>query len=415
MSGDAHSNPHAGLSKRGSGDFAVPSLAAIAFRSGGRIFLVSSNEEPRELASKFAEAVRERARRIAAGSDWKASDSGEGLLSGAALWGRRGGDPGEVRIVPAGLGPGRSPGELAYSLDTGDVSGVFLHDTATGEETRLYHGNATRVAEIAARRGTTQLACSIREGDGSSHIALLDSDDGGSPRAVTDGDSVDEAPNWIPGRDALVFQSAGIGRTRSGAAAGLGPYAIEELDLASGRLETRARDEHFDFLTPRVAVDGTLYSLRRPYRSPGSARPLRALWDAVLFPLRLLRALLGWLDLFSLIYSGKRLTSASGPPRPEPQLADLVVWGRRIAAERRLSRARRGDDAPALVPRSWQLVRHGGDGACEVVADAVLAFDLASDGALLVSNGSAIDRIRADGSRERVCRASGIEAVAAID
>jgi hypothetical protein len=391
--------------------------AAIAFRSGDRIYLVSPDQEPRELASRFADAVRERARRIAAGQDWKASDAGDGLLSGAALWGRRGlRDPGEVRIVPSGLGAGRAAGELAYSLDTGDVTGVFLHDTATGEETRLFHANATRVAEITARRGTTRLACSIREGDGSCHIALLDSDDGGSPRAVTDGDSVDEAPAWIPGRDALVFQSAGIGRTRSGLAAGLGPYAIEELDLASGRLETRARDERFDFLTPRVAADGTLYSLRRPYRSPGAAHPLRALWDVLLIPFRLLRALFGWLDLFSFLYSGKRLTSAGGPVRPEPELADIWIWGRRVGAERRLSRARlRRDPASALVPRSWQLVRHGRDGDCAVVAEAILAFDLASDDALLVSNGSAIDRIHADGRRERVCRAYGIEAVAAID
>jgi hypothetical protein len=393
----------------------VHPIAAIAFRSGDRIFLVSPAEEPRELQSPFAEAVRERARRIAAGQDWKTNPSGDGFLTGSALWGRRGGDPCEVRIVPAGLGPGRSAGELAYSLDTGDVSGAFLHDTATGEETRLYHGNAARVAGIAARRGTEQLACSIRLGDGSAHIALLDGGEGGSPRAVTDGDSVDEAPAWIPGCDGLVFQSAGIGRTRSGAAAGLGPYAIEELDLASGRLATRARDDRFDFLTPRVAADGTLYSLRRPYRSPSATRPLHALWDVLLFPFRLLRALFGWLDLFSLIYSGKRLTSAGGPAQPEPELADLVVWGRRVDAERRLSRARLRGDAPDLVPRTWQLVRHGSDGACDVVAEAVLAFDLASDGSLLVTNGSAIDRVHGDGRRERICKAHGIEAVAAID
>jgi hypothetical protein len=402
------------MKDRGNAPVHLP--AAIAYRSGGRIYVVSSNEEPRALESPFAESVRERARRAAAGHDWKASDSGDGFLSGSALWGRRGvRDPGEIRIVASGLGPGRSAGELAYSLDTGDVSGVFLHDTATGEEMRLYHGNTTRVAEVTARRGAIQLACSIREVDGSSHIALLDIDGGGSPRVVTDGDSVDEAPSWIPDHEALVFQSAGIGRTRSGAAVGLGPYAIEELDLASGRLVTRARDERFDFLTPRVARDGALYTLRRPYRSPSSAHPLRALGDVLLFPFRVLRALFGWLDVFSLIYSGKRLTSAGGPQRREPELADLVIWGRRVDAERRLSRARLRGDAPALVPSTWQLARHGGDGTCEVVAEAVLAFDVAPDGALLVSNGSAIDRLHADGRRERVCRANGIEAVIAID
>jgi hypothetical protein len=270
------------------------------------------------------------------------------------------------------------------------------------------------VQQLAAQRGEDAIACAMANGDGSVDVALLDGSSA-LPRALTSGDSVDEAPCWVPGRRALLFQSAGVGRDASGNRVGLAAFGIEELDLASGTLTTRVSDPRYDYLSPRCAADGTLYSLRRPYRARSGAPLWMRLLDPFLIPLRLLRALFAYLQFFSMRYSGKSLTSAGGPAQRELPLQQLILHGNVIDAERAARRARlRGDDAPALVPASWELVRHD-SGEPRVLARSVLAFDLCADGSVLVSNGSAIDRIGPGGHSERLCRASGIEQVIALD
>jgi hypothetical protein len=60
-------------------------------------------------------------------------------------------------------------------------------------------------------------------------------------------------------------------------------------------------------------------------------------------------------------------------------------------------------------------VRRSGSGDPEVLAKSVLSFDLAADGSVIYSNGSAIHRIApAGGSRERIAVGSMIEQVAAL-
>jgi hypothetical protein len=394
----------------------APTRPRVAFLAQNAVFVVEPDGSPRKLESAFAEGVRDRTRRIAQGQGWKAQGSG-GFLSGSALWGAAaaGADPDELLLATNGLGAGRDPGEILYCLHTGAVAGAFAFDLETGEEHRLYHGNQFSVLELTGERGGDRLACTVHGEDGTSDVALFEAD-GATPRAVTAGDSLDEAPTFVPRRSALVFQSAGMGRDAMGHAVGPGPFAVQELDLESGALAVLAEDAAFDFLAPRKDAQGVLYSLRRPYEPPGGVSKWRALVDLVLFPFRLLAGIFGFLYFFTLRYSGKRLTSADGPPWKGPELKELVLHGRVVDAERAARRSRfRRDDAPPLVPASWELVRHGANGAFEVLAKHALAFDLATDGSILVSNGSAIDRIASDGARERVCKAPSIERVIALD
>ncbi len=389
--------------------------ARIAYLAQGNVFLVDDAGRARRIESEFGRSVRERALRSAQNRSWRSENQG-GLLSGTALWG--GGGAAEssdsAKVTMCGLGNGSAPGELLYAIDTGTVSGAFRFDAEDDREIRLFHANQLRVQHLAAQRGEDAIACAMANGDGTVDVALLDGSSA-LPRSLTSGDSVDDAPCWVPGRSALLFQSAGVGRDGNGNRVGLGAFGIEELDLASRTLTTRIADPRYDYLSPRCAADGTLYSLRRPYRVRSGAPFWMRLLDPLLIPLRLLRALFDYLQFFSLRYSGKSLTSAGGPGQRELPLHQLVLHGNVIDAERAARRARlRGDDAPALVPASWELVCHDA-GEPRVLARSVLAFDLCADGSVLVSNGSAIDRIRPGGQSERVCRAWGIEHVIALD
>src|SRR5437660_493038 len=139
---------------------------------------------------------------------------------------------------------------------------------------------------------------------------------GEPPRTVESrfGESLGAAHRWIPGEGRrLVFQSAGIGRDRHGNFAGLAPFSIQHLDIDSGEMKTLAEDSANDLLTPQMTADGTLYYIRRPYTTGRELNLLRILKDIVLFPFRLGYAVFHYLQVFSMIYTGKKLTGAAGP------------------------------------------------------------------------------------------------------
>ena len=115
-------------------------------------------------------------------------------------------------------------------------------------------------------------------------------------------------------------------------------------------------------------------------------------------------------------YTGKPLSTSRGAAQRQPDLKQMMVWGNLIDAESAAQQDRLGDpEAPSLAPSSWQLVRQSAGGRKEVLAKGVLSFDIAGDGSVLYSNGSAIHRIVAGGGQsERILVGRMIEQVTAL-
>jgi hypothetical protein len=337
-------------------------------------------------------------------------------MGGGALWASQAGDPGHFRIAITSVSPGRNSGELLYSLETNEISGIFAVDGA-GVEQRLFHTADFRVRHVALSPDGSSIAASIFHHNVTSNIAVLQVE-GTDFSETTDGDSFDLAPRWVPGtRRRLVFQSAGVGRDGAGRFAGLGPFAVQELDLDSGDMVCLAEEEGYDLLGPQKTADGALYYIRRPHETgqrKGSA--LGALKDTALFPFRIAHAIFQYFNFFSMRYTGKPLANSKGAAQRQPDLKQMMVWGNLIDADHAARENRVGEtDAPDLVPSSWQLVRRSPDGDTEVLARGILSFDIAADGALVYSNGSAIHRRPAGGGRgERILVGKMIEQVTAL-
>jgi hypothetical protein len=189
---------------------------------------------------------------------------------------------------------------------------------------------------------------------------------------------------------------------------------VQVLDLAAGSITTVAEEAGHDFLGPKMTADGTLYAIRRPHTRAGAGSPWRAFTDVVLFPVRLTSALFGFLNFFSMRYSGKPLVNGRGALQKEPDPRQMFIWGNLIDAEAARRKARRGDAAPALVPSTWKLVRRRPGGEPEELASSVLSFDLCADGSIVWSNGSAIEHLGPDGQRTALCRDEHIEQVVAL-
>jgi hypothetical protein len=381
------------------GDPARTDTAArrLGYVSRGKLFVCGPGQAPAEVHSAHQQATADRIERSRQRHGWK-----EGTSLGVRFVGAQrttGGDADMLRFTSAQFLDGE---RLVYFLADQSMGGLFEHDLGSGAERRLLHQRGLMLDELRLAPDGRRLLCTQRLSSGAAHVCVVGID-GEGLRELTTGDSVDSSPAWVPGRpDLVVFQSSGVARSAHGAAVALGPASIQLLDVASGALSTVVERGGFDCLQPRVAPDGGLLYIRRPYESSAfSGR--HALVDAVLLPFRILRTLFDWLNFQSLMYSRKPLTRASGPEL-EGDLRDLLLQGRRVDAEAALRRGHRVLGMPSLVPATWVLVRREHSGAERILARHVAAFDVAPDGAILYSTGYGVFALDPDARPSVVLR-----------
>jgi hypothetical protein len=380
---------------------------AVAFLSNRKLH-VRKNGVTRVVDSEFERTIRERTASIERRHAWKTQGRGA-MFTGA--WAAQSKSRNDVPVLLTGLTAGQD-GTLLYSMETDSVSGIFLLDAA-GVETRLFHTADFCIRHAALNpEGLSLAATAFHKDDMRSNIVVLPLH-GTDLSEVTEGDSFDQFPQWVPGtKRRIVFQSAGVGRDAAGRFAGLGPCSIQELDLESGDLEDVASESGRDLLQPRKAGDGALYYIRKPYESAvPQASLLGSLRDTTLFPFRMARAIFQYFNIFSMMYTGKPLVTSRGAVQRRMDPRQLFIHGN--LAQAQIAQTS-DDESQAVVPSSWELVRRGPNGDTAVLARNVLAFDLASDGSALYSDGVAISRVGPDGRSERLLQAELVEKVLAL-
>jgi len=383
----------------------------IAWLAQGKLRLKKPGEAPTTVESKFGQSIREKAVRAQQRHSWKNAGNDDNFLAGAMIWGRGAKDPASIPISITSICSGQNAGQMLYSLETNDFCAVLAVENLGAEERRIWNKNDKRLGTLCVGQDGS-VACSMRHQHGTANIAVRLDDESGFSE-VTEGDSVDAAPRWVPGPDRrLVFQSAGVGRSREGHFAGIGPFAVQYLDVETGDMKTLAEETGTDFLTPQMTADGTLYYIRRPYSNGREINPLRALLDVILFPFRLLYAFFQFFQFFSIRYTGKKLTSAGGARSRQMDLKQMTIWGNMVSAARH---SNIDDDAPDMVPNTWQLMRQREGAAPETIAKGVLSYDLAPDGSIVYSNGNAIFVLKPNGEKERLCTEALIEQVVVLN
>ncbi len=378
---------------------------AIAFLSKRKLH-VRKNGVTQAVDSEYEHTVRERAASIERRNAWKTQGRGAAFTGAMQVGARK-----ETPVLLTGLSAGPEGG-LLYSMETDAVSGIFLLDSLN-QETRLFHTADFRIRHLALDpAGSMVAATAFHEDDMRSNIAVVPLR-GTEFSEVTEGDSFDQVPRWVPGaRRRIVFQSAGIGRNASGHFSGLGPCTIQQLDLDSGDLDEIASEDGQDLLQPHQTEDGTLYFIRKPYESAApSASLLGSFRDAALFPFRMALAVFQYFNIFSMMYTGKPLVTNKGAVQRRADPRQLFIHGNLVNAQ--MSHAQE-DESHGRVPSSWELVRRRAGGQTEVIAKSVLTFDLCGDGSILYSDGAAIMQIDSHGKSERVTQAELIDQVLAL-
>jgi hypothetical protein len=380
----------------------------------GELWLHRGGAAPRQLSSAFAREVVERDERSRRNTSWKHAprESQTGVIPSSTLWGSQQAAPlAPPKFLFACFGP--DAGTVYYVLSIGQTVGLFRLHLDEDREVRLFHRNGIGILGLAYNPADRCLVLSVRAADGTAQLEVYD-EDGNLKGAVTGGDSIDAAPALAAGsKSSVVFQSSGVARhPERGFVAAVAHATLNRLDYRSGQLDVLADEAAYDFVAPRMSPDGTVYAIRRPVEKPVRERAGAALIDTVLMPVRLLKAVFGYLNFFTTVYGKEPLRSAGGPRTPEldQDLGRLWLHGRMIEM-------RKVRDDPQhsghLVPASWQLVRRAPGRQWDVVASHVAAFDVAADASVVYSRGFELVHWR-DGAEVELGRHELIEAVSVL-
>ena len=370
----------------------------IAYLAQGNIRVKMGDKPPRNIESVFGNSIREKAVRAQQKHSWKsAANDGGSPFSSAMLWGKSA-RSGDVPLIITSICGAREAHGLVYSLESGSLCALLEVSRLGAEERRLWNDNRTQIRHVSVSRSTGNLVFSVLHENGTANIGVKMNGESGI-KELTEGDSFDTAPRWVPGEGRkIVFQSAGIGRNYRGQFSTLGPFSLQQLDVEPGELTTLLENPGYDYLAPQSLSDGRLFYIRRPYAEHGRFHPLRTLKDALLFPFRLLYAIFQFLNFFSSIFAGRKLTSAGGPKGHDMDMKQMMIWGNLVRAQS----ASGEDEGADLVPKSWELRCRTAGGETKTLAGGVLAYDIDADGKVVYTNGNAVFLLHPDGRKERV-------------
>ncbi|MDX2011987.1 MAG: hypothetical protein SFW67_17475 [Myxococcaceae bacterium] len=386
----------------------------LAWIARNQLVVQDASSAPRTIESQFAENARRKSAQTAQRNAWKTQNTG------ALFMGMGARDTNQLAVeVPCHLtGLTCQPsGELVYSLELQDVSGVFEVSRDGKDEKRLYHGTVGGLRDLA-RHPQASIAAAVTSNvrAGTSHVSLVGLD-GEGVTVLTEGDAVERNPRWVPGQPrALVYESAGVGRTPDGAFAGLGPSSIVQLDAKTGELTTLAEAPGFDLCQPRVSADGTLYFVRRPWLGENKPPSLADFFLGVLLiPVRLVMAIAAFFNFFSLRYSGKPLLGGRNARANEADIRRMMLWGNMAQAQQQALADVTAEELKAVrAPPEWVLVRRAKGGTDEFIAKAVAAWDLLPDGSVLFTDGVDISTRAPDGRVTTIASDTGIRALVAL-
>ncbi|MBC3806885.1 hypothetical protein H8K52_05940 [Undibacterium seohonense] len=353
---------------------------SIAYLANGKLFYKDAHAVIEQVQSPYVQEMMDKMERQKERHAWKENTS----FSVSANGGMRQFDKDFAQIMATSMQLIEAK-QMLYFLKDDLMGGLFSMDLQTGEEKRILHKQNLALSDLNLDAASDNILCTSTSKDGSTNIAMIHRD-GGQFQLLTGGDTFDSAPAWIPGSPTqILYQSAGIARAPSGYIAAVGNACIQMLDMKSSKVTPVLDDPQFDFLHPRVCPRGNLHFIRRPYEGQKSDMG-GVLLDTLLFPFRLLRAVFHYLNFFSLMYSRKPLTSASGPA-VKADLKEIMLKGKRIDAEKALRNAGTVQGVPSLVPSAWQLISRDRQGQEQVLATNVVDYDIRADGSIVYSNG----------------------------
>ncbi len=319
----------------------------------------------------------------------------------------------ESRIRPRVYGVRSHDGKLLYSEAIGDVAAIYRKLSVDDRsEVVALSDQSLSLTSFDVANGRAVISA---EGHGFAHIAIADLGDRSNLREITEGDCFDSNPAFDKSDpDIIYYESSGIyvenEKKRENEfltpsrllemAEGhveLGPSSIIKLNMREGSLDYILEGGKTSFVKPQTNASGKyLYYIEKPYKPEKSGGG--CLLDILLLPFRLLTALFGFFNIFSMKYSGKALSN-NGTKAKERDQREIILDGNLINAEKAMKENAK-DENPGTVPKSFKLCRMNESGERETVKCGVIAYTLSDSGDIYCSNGKHLLKLTPDGREE---------------
>ncbi len=372
----------------------------IIYSADNKIFSYDENEKLlTEIPCGKIVKYRETIRSIQQKKEWKTSGSGAAFMGMNA-------EMIDADLLPVQItGLGICNDEIVYGVNLEGVGSIYHRsfDPSDDSEGLVRASNEFVFGSFDCK--DDKLAVSMGANQGSLHIGVMDIK--GRYDEYTDGDTIEENPSWAARKNGIYFSVAGYARNQSGAIAATSPRAIGYLNLDNSSLTEIVCDEKYDYLHPKEDKNGVLYYIRQTY---GGEKPESSITfkDILLFPVRIIKGIFGFLNFFTTIFGGESLKSSgtsNGAKSKFRSEKDMIIEGNVINAEKldKINDAN-NDKLSGIMPMSRMLIRRLADGSEEVVKKGVLDYAL-HDKDIIISNGRHIIRINPDGTETHITKA----------
>lgn len=290
-------------------------------------------------------------------------------------------------------------GKIFYTFTVNDVSGVIRKDMdaqKNGEDCIL-HTTEGQLGAADFNRTDGKFAASMRRDLVTGDLILMDTKNG-DYYSITEGDSLDENPCFSRSKEGkLLFNSYPVGRYANGEFCEYGASEVCSYDLRSMEIEVLASNPKYSYIKPQDDAQGNLYCIRKPVKEKKKGNPLL---EIILIPYRILQAIVNFIQIFVVFFSGKTLTGGGNNPAKGRNVdsRELFIRGNVIKVDEEIKRNKKFKDSDlSFIPQSWKLVRLGEQGE-EELKSGICDFCVTDEG-IFCTNGKKIFLLR-DGKKE---------------
>ena len=373
-------------------------MEKIVFSDGDSIRVLDEGEEG-TYASQYIADYRERMRRMVKNKEWK--HSGMGAVFRGDTMSEVGMDS-ETR-VDAYINSVHAAGEdkVLYTFTVNQTSGVIEKTLSAKKdgERFILHTNDGELLSSDYNVTDGKFVAELRRGEISSDLVLLDTERGDYV-SITDGDSRDENPSFSKKRPGVVlYDSLAAGRNARGEFVEYAPAAVYEYDLNTLDLKEIRASEKYSYIKPVEDENGDIYCIRKPAKERERHNPVV---EILLIPYRLLMAIVNFIQIFVVFFTGKTMTGGGNNPAKgwDTDSRQMIIRGNVIEVDKEIARNKKFKDKDlAFIPASWKLVRIRG-GEEEEMKSGICDFSLAEDG-VVCTNGRKVFFLK-EGKSEKI-------------
>ncbi len=385
-------------------------MEKIVFSDGDSIRVLDEGEEG-TYASQYIADYRERMRRMVKNKEWK--HSGMGAMFRGDTMSEVGMDS-ETR-VDAYINSVHAAGEnkVLYTFTVNQTSGVIEKTLSAKKdgERFILHTNDGELLSSDYNVTDGKFVAELKRGEISSDLVLLDTERGDYV-SITDGDSRDENPSFSKKRPGVIlYDSLAAGRNARGEFVEYAPAAVYEYDLNTLDLKEIRASEKYSYIKPVEDENGDIYCIRKPAKERERHNPVV---EILLIPYRLLMAIVNFIQIFVVFFTGKTMTGGGNNPAKgrDTDSRQMIIRGNVIEVDKEISRNKKFKDKDlAFIPASWKLVRIRG-GEEEEMKSGICDFSLA-EGGVVCTNGRKVFFLK-EGKSEKIAEGELVLNVATV-